>query len=164
MTIENKATIREPHVDDMRSAIEHRATWMYLLMDEARKRGLGWDDFARAAVLRCGRFHGDAKFEKTDDLTVFSKSFANELYRKIFEMDMKEVTKDRFVVEFHYCPLVAAWKKQTNDEKDIEKLCDIAMDGDRGIVSMFPDFEFALEETIAQGKPICRIVITRKKR
>ena len=87
MTIENNATIREPHVDDMRSAIEHRATWMYLLMDEARKRGLGWDDFARAAVLRCGRFHGDAKFEKTDDLTVFAKSFANELYRKIFEME-----------------------------------------------------------------------------
>ena len=52
----------------------------------------------------------------------------------------------------------------------VAKLCgskvivDVAMDGDRGIVSMFPDFEFALEETIAQGKPICRIVITRKKR
>ena len=58
---------------------------------------------------------------------------------------------------------MAAWKKQTNDEKDIEKLCDIAMDGDRGIVSMFPDFEFVLEETIAQGKPVCRIIITRKK-
>ncbi len=163
MTIKNEATLSEPHVNDMRAAIEHRATWMYLLMDEARKGGLDWDDFARKAVLRCGRFHGDCKFSKTDDLQAFGKEFANEMVKKIFEMDVVELSEDRFVVEFHYCPLVSGWKKQNADDKDIEQLCDIAMDGDRGIVETFPAFNFELQDTIAKGDKVCRIIITKKQ-
>lgn len=163
MTIENKATIHEPHLDDMRSAFEHRATWMFLLMDEARKGGLQWDDFARKAVLRCGRFHGDCKFTKTGDLQAFGKEFANELVKKIFEMDVVELTADRFIVEFHYCPLVSAWQKQNVSEDDIAHLCDIAMDGDRGIVETFPAFDFELQDTIAKGDKVCRVIITKKK-
>jgi hypothetical protein len=163
MTITNEATISEPHVSDMRAAIEHRATWMYLLMDEARKGGLAWDDFARKAVFRCGRFHGDGKFTKTDDLKAFGKEFANELVKKIFEMDVVELTEDRFVVEFHYCPLVSGWKKQNASDEEIEHLCDIAMDGDRGIVETFPAFDFELQDTIAKGDKVCRIIITKKK-
>ncbi len=163
MTIENLATISEPHVSDMRSAIEHRATWMFLLLDEARKEGLEWDGFARKAILRCGRFHGDRKFSKTDDLQAFGKEFANELVKKIFEMDVVEMGPNRFVVEFHYCPLVSAWKKQNATEAEIEHLCDIAMDGDRGIVETFPAFEFELQDTLAKGGKVCRIIITKKK-
>jgi hypothetical protein len=58
MTIKNEAKIREPHVEEMRSAIEHRATWFYLLLDEARKNGLAWDDFARKAVFQTGCLQG----------------------------------------------------------------------------------------------------------
>ena len=34
-------------------------------------------------------------------------------------------------VEFHYCPLVAAWKKLGASDEECAVLCDIAMDGDR---------------------------------
>jgi hypothetical protein len=163
MTIRNEATIKDQHVEDMRNAIEHRATWFYFLLDEARRRGLDWDDFARAAIFRTGCLHGDVKFTKTEDLKKFAQEFANDLVKQIFEMDVVESTDDRFVVEFHFCPLVRAWMKLTDNEEEIAHLCDIAMDGDRGIVSRFPDFQMELKDTIASGGKVCRLVITRKK-
>ena len=162
MTIQNTSIIKENHIDDLRGAIEHRATWFYLLLDEARKRGLEWDDFARAAIFKCGCFHGENKFANTDDLVSFANEFANENVIKIFEMDIKEKTDKKFVIEFNYCPLVAAWEKLTDNEEDIAQLCDIAMDGDRGIIDTFKDFEFDLPGTIAKGDKVCTVVITKK--
>ena len=49
------------------------------------------------------------------------------------------------------------------DEKKIEKLCDIAMDGDRGVRSAFPKFTFELGETIAKGGKVCEIVIRKSR-
>ncbi len=163
MPIRNIPTVNEPHTNDMRSALEHRATWFYLLLDEAEKAGADWEAIARRAITRCGVMHGQGKFTKTDDLKTFGKEFANDLYSKIFEMDVKENTAKTFQVVFHYCPHVAAWQKLTKDEKRIEKLCDIAMDGDRGILSAFPKFTFELGDTIAKGGKGCTITITKTK-
>ncbi len=161
MSIENKPTLSEPAVNDMRAAIEHRATWFCLLLDEAEKAELPWEHVARRAITRCGVFHGETKFTKTDDLKAFTKQFASPLFAKVFEMEVKEASERKFEVHFHYCPLVAAWLKQTGDEKKIESLCDIAMDGDRGIISTFPAFRFDLQGTIAAGEKVCKIVITK---
>jgi hypothetical protein len=116
----------------------------------------------RRAVTRCGILHGNTKFTKTEDLKAFGKEFANALYAKIFEMDVKELSDQTFRVEFHYCPHVAAWMKLTKDETKIEKLCDIAMDGDRGIISTFPKFELELGDTIAKGGRCCQLTIRKK--
>lgn len=163
MAIKNVSRIDDELTNTYRSMFEHRATWLYFLLDEARKRGLDWDDFARKAIFRCGCFHGQTKFSATEDLKKFAGEFANDVVRKVFEMEIKEMSDDRFVVEFNYCPLVAAWMKQTDNEEDIAHLCDIAMDGDRGIISMFRKFEFDLQDTIAKGGNVCRIVITKKE-
>ncbi|MTI62076.1 MAG: hypothetical protein FH762_19195 [Firmicutes bacterium] len=162
MTIKNNARLNEEHINDMRGALEHRATWFYFLLDEVRKKGLDWDDFARKAIFKCGCFHGDNKFTDTDDLKEFAAEFANDQVKDIFEMDIVESTDDKFVVEFNYCPLVAAWMKLTDNEEDIDHLCDIAMDGDRGILSTYDNFEFDLQETIASGGDVCKIVISKK--
>ena len=163
MPIHNAPTVNEPHVNDMRSALEHRATWFYLLLEEAEKAGYDWEAFARTAISRCGRLHGETKFTKTEDLQAFGKEFANALYSKIFEMDVKELSAEKFQVVFHYCPHVAAWQKLTKDEQKIDKLCDIAMDGDRGILAAFPKFKFELGDTIAKGGKGCAITITKVK-
>ncbi len=162
MPITNIPKVNERHVTDMRAALEHRATWFYLLLEEMEKAGLGWEAVGRKAVTRCGLLHGDTKFTKTDDLTVFANEFANPLYARVFEMDVQEISKEKFQVEFHYCPHVAAWQKLTADERKIEKLCDIAMDGDRGILATFPRFQFQLGDTIAKGGKGCQITITKK--
>lgn len=128
------------------------------------KKGIEWEELGRKAIFQCGCFHGDNRFEKTENLKQFAKQFANELYKKIFEMEIVESTDETFVVKFHYCPLVAGWLKQTNDVKYIEKLCDIAMEGDRGIVSTFENFKMELHETIASGGNFCRIEIKKIKK
>lgn len=157
--ITNQASDRGQHIKDLRDGIEHRATWFYYLVKEAQKQGLGYE-FAREAIKNCGRFHGDSKYTKTDDLEAFSKEFVSDNVRNIFEMDT-DVTEEKFDITFHYCPLVAAWKKLTSDEEEIAMLCDIAMDGDRGIASTFPEFEFELGKTIAKGDPICQVTFKK---
>jgi len=54
-------------------------------------------------------------------------------------------------------------QKLTGDEQKIAKLCDMPMDGDRGVISTFPRFEFELGHTIAQGGPCCQITIRKKQ-
>jgi hypothetical protein len=95
MTIENKPTVNEPHINDMRSALEHRGTWFYLLLEEAEKAGMDWEALGRQAITRCGVLHGNTNFTKTEDLRVFGKEFANALYSKIFEMEIKENSAER---------------------------------------------------------------------
>lgn len=153
--IKNNPTDKGQHIKDLRDAIEHRATWFYYLVEEGLKRGLDYD-FARAAIQGCGCFHGKSKYTPTDDLVAFSKEFANQNVQDIFEMDV-DAKPEAMKIEFHYCPLVSAWRKLTDDEEKIAKLCDIAMDGDRGIASQFPDFEFSLGKTIAKGDDICEV-------
>jgi hypothetical protein len=163
--ITNKPASEEKNIVDIRNAIEHRATWMSLLMNEARNSGLGWDDFARKAIFRCGCFHGKdiaAKCTDISDLRKFAEVFPGTTGKKIFEMEVMELSDQKFSLEFHYCPLVSAWIKQGFSDEDIAKLCDIAMDGDRGIASNFPAFQFELGKTIAQGDPVCEINFIKK--
>ena len=161
----NTPSINEEHISELRAAFEHRATWMYLLMNEARKKGLAWDDFARDAVFQCGCMHGDnlkSGMVDPSDMREFSNTFGAGSAHKVFEMEKKAADDNRFYLDFHYCPLVAAWQKLGCSPEDIAHLCDVAMDGDRGIASRFPDFEFTLGKTIAKGDPVCEIRFDRK--
>lgn len=159
--ITNNATINDEKTVDLRNAIEHRATWFYFLLEEAVKRGID-RDFARKAIFNCGCFHGENNYPKTSDIKEFAEAFANQNVRNIFEMDVK-ITDEALNIEFHYCPLVAAWKKLTGDETLIANLCDIAMDGDKGIISQYDDFEFSLGDTIAKGNKTCQVCIKKVK-
>lgn len=54
----NEAKIKNPLVVKIRELLEHRAFWLYLLTDEAEKRGLDPTDFASAVISRCGISQG----------------------------------------------------------------------------------------------------------
>jgi hypothetical protein len=146
-----------PTIDDLRAAFEHRATWFALLIEEAEKRGLD-TSFARDAITRCGCFHAHVKFPKTDDIDEFGAAFATDNVKQIFDATV-ERKEDGLSVKFHYCPLVAAWEKLGISGDKLAELCDIAMDGDRGILSQFDAFTFKLGNTIAQGYPACELFI-----
>ncbi|MDI3281281.1 MAG: hypothetical protein QJR13_07940, partial [Bacillota bacterium] len=88
LTIKNQSTNNDPQIGQLRAAIEHRATWFYLLLDEFRKKmpGEAWEEVARRAIHRCGVLHGNQKFSRTADLRRFAEEFANEVTQKVFEM------------------------------------------------------------------------------
>ena len=159
----NVPTKTDENTIKMRNFIEHRATWMGLLIDEAKKAGLS-TEFAHKAIMRCGCFHGLNKYSRTDDLTKFAPEFANPDVVDIFEMEILKNDKNTLNIDFHYCPLLAAWRKLGLPEEDMPELCDIAMDGDRGIISTYADegFSFQLGKTLAKGDNVCEIRISKK--
>lgn len=164
--IVNKPTIDEPMVNGVRNAIEHRATWFHLLLDEMEKNGADIEKIGREAIFKCGCFHGKEKMLKnckdSKDMREFLKVFSDETGRKVFEMEIVENTENKLYLDFHYCPLVAAWKKLGVEEEKIPLLCDIAMDGDRGIISQFDSYHFRLEGAIAKGDSVCKIRIDKE--
>jgi hypothetical protein len=165
MKIVNQPAIDDPVVNGIRNAIEHRAAWFYLLLSEAEKNGADIENTGRPAIYQCGCFHGKQKFENcrdASDLREFMEVFADETVRKVFEMEMIQSTNDKLFIDFHYCPLVAAWQKLGVSTDMLPLLCDIAMEGDRGIVSQFRGYSFQLDGTIAEGEPVCKIRISKE--
>lgn len=57
--VKNEPKIKSKLIVAIREQLEHRASWLYLLCDEAKKRGLDPNDFARQrskdAVWRKGK-------------------------------------------------------------------------------------------------------------
>ena len=54
----NEAKIKNKLIVKIREHLEQRAFWLCLLVDEAEKRGLDPNDFAPAAITRCGISQG----------------------------------------------------------------------------------------------------------
>ena len=142
-----------------RTQIEHRATWMGLIYDEMVKAGIDAEPIIRRAIKRCGRFHGENIKKRCADpgnCEDFEKAFITELGVKTFDMRPVHAGKETLSVDFHYCALVNAWQKLGFDDKTCELLCDMAMDGDRGIAEVM-GLALNLDETIAQGCAGCKL-------
>ncbi len=150
--IKNEAKISEEKIDINRAQLEHRATWMGLIFDEA-------EGILRRAIKRCGNIHGEgfkAQCADPQNCTDFRNVFLGEVGIKTFEMENIEATHDDLKVEFNYCALVNAWKKLGFDDERCALLCDIAMDGDRGIAEAM-GLTLNLTDTIAKGCSKCKL-------
>ena len=157
--ITNVPTAQNDKIELMRSNFEHRATWMGLIYDEAKTRGIDLEETIRAAILKTGCIHGGPiKASLPADATVkdFALTFLNDNGVKCFQMTFPQITAEKVDVEFGFCPLVSAWQKLGFDQKTIVKLCDMAMDGDRGIAET-AGIDFELGETIAKGHSCCEL-------
>jgi len=160
--IKNIPKSRSGLIKAIRGLLEHRSLWLYFLLDEAEKRGIKSEEFAKSAIMRCGCFHGDQLAAKagTKSLKGLKKTLFTLPARKVFEMKVLACDDDRLDIDFHYCPLVAAWQTQGATDEQIEKLCDIAMQGDRGIAKSF-GCSLDLGRTIARGDDKCEIRFKR---
>lgn len=159
----NEPRIKNPLIKAIRELLEHRALWLYLLTDEAKKAGADPAMFAPAAVKRCGLLQGGelvAKGGGTKSLKSLKKGLFGKPAQMVFEMDVKDVQDDRFELEFRYCPLVKAWQKQGCTDEEISNLCDWAMCGDRGIGEAY-GCKLDLPKTIARGDDVCHLIYHR---
>ena len=142
----------------IRDLLGHRAFWLYLLCDEAKKRGLDPKDFGSAAIKRCGLSQGAdlVKKGKTDSLKGLKKTLFTKPAQLVFEMDVLESTDDTLYLDFHYCPLVKAWQNAGCSDEEIADLCDIAMCGDHGIGECY-GAKLDLPKCIAKGDDVCSL-------
>lgn len=166
MSIVNEPKNKNPLIVAVREQLEHRALWMYLLCDEAKKKGLSPEEYAPQAIKRCGIYQGKLLREKGgkgDSLKGLKKALFTLPAQMVFEMKIKRCTDDNLDIDFHYCPLVKAWQKQGASDEEIKVLCDHAMCGDRGIAESF-GCELELPKTIAAGDGVCQIRFVRKNK
>ena len=84
--IRNAPSKTDERTESLRNAIEHRATWMGLLMDEAKKKGLD-TSFAHAAIRRCGVLHGMKQISPHRRSRGICARLCHEESRKVFEME-----------------------------------------------------------------------------
>ncbi|MCL2244942.1 MAG: L-2-amino-thiazoline-4-carboxylic acid hydrolase [Treponema sp.] len=179
MTIKNTPRKNGFFLKIVRKFFEHRALWLFFLYDEAQKNGIKPETFAPNAIRRCGIYHGMKALtgkdiavhtpniadsaEKTEGSScrLLKKNLFTSTGKAVFEMKFLKLDDDSFDVDFHYCPLVTAWKKQGCSDEEIDKLCDWAMEGDRGIADVF-GCKLELEKTIARGDGVCQIRFRRQ--
>lgn len=142
----------------IRSTLEHRATWLYLLLKEAEKKGVKWEEIGYPAVKACGNIHGKELIALggTSSLKGLKKKLFTLPAQIVFDMKILETTDDKLSIDFGYCPLVGAWQKLGCTDEEIERLCDIAMEGDRGIAESYGG-KLELGDTIANGYEKCQI-------
>ena len=57
MAICNEPKIRNKLIVAIREQLEHRALWMYLLCDEAKKKGLNPEEYAPEAKIHSANRH-----------------------------------------------------------------------------------------------------------
>ncbi len=142
----------------IRGTLEHRATWLYLLLKEAEKKGVKWEDIGLPAIKACGNVHGKELIHLggTSSLKGLKKKLFTLPAQMVFDMEILKSTDNKLYIDFGYCPLVAAWQKNGCTDEEIGRLCDIAMEGDRGIAESYGG-KLELGDTIANGSNKCQI-------
>lgn len=145
-------------IEAVRGQMEQRAQWLYLLCDEAGKRGLDWWDVGSSAIKRCGLHQGANLVQKggTKSLTGLRKTLFTRPAQWMFEMDVKRCDDDHLDIDFHYCPLVKGWQKMGCTDEQIALLCDIAMCGDQGIGESY-GCVLDLPKAISKGDDVCQL-------
>ena len=113
MSVVNEPKYKNGLLAAIRDQLEHRALWMYLLCDEAAKKGLPPEEYAPAAIRRCGLYQGDNLRQKAgggDSLKGLKKTLFSKPAQLVFEMKILRCDDDHLDIDFHYCPLVKAWQ------------------------------------------------------
>jgi hypothetical protein len=152
--------VNEELTDAIRSAIKDRATWFYLLLQEAKKQGGDSDSIAKNAIFKYGQMKG----KKLGDIKTprqFFDGIATKNGALAFAMEEVKVAENEGTMRFHFCALTEAWKELGCTPEEIKQLCDLASEGDYGMISNFP-LKLHFNGTIAHGDKCCEMVVTKK--
>jgi hypothetical protein len=146
----------------VREAIKDRATWFYLLYksfskvlppDQVEKQ-------AREAIYQFGTLKGKKDVPGAGPEDWVSKHMAKGS-GQVFESTILN-EPDRSVQQMTLCPLVEAWKELGATAGEIDLLCDIAMEGDRGRAD-YHGISMEIPKRIGKGDSYCQLVLRKCK-
>lgn len=146
----------------IRLAIQDRATWFYLLINEFKAAGYDTDEPVKKAIFKFGQMKG-RKIGTAETPKEFFDGIATPNAGLAFDMEDAGVGEEQGAYRFHHCALVEAWKNLGASKEEIEHLCELASCGDYGVVSCFPNLELKFNELISKGDAFCELVVTKKK-
>ena len=146
----------------VRSAIEDRATYLFFLLKEM-EIAVGLEEAERVASRAIYRY-GQTKGQRMGALDIPADFIARQMRpgrQEIFDKEAIEAGETRGEIRFHYCPLVEAWKRLEATPEELARLCNIAMQGDHGLLSHTP-LTLKLPCSIARGDPYCQLILEMK--
>ena len=146
----------------VRSAIEDRATYLFFLLKEMEK-AVGPEEAERLAGQAVYRY-GQTKGQRMAPLDTPADFIAHQMRpgrQEIFDKEAIEAGEARGEIRFHYCPLVEAWERLGATPEEISRLCDVAMQGDHGMLSHTP-LALELPHSIARGDAYCQLILKLK--
>lgn len=138
------------------------AEWLWYLGRKwlAEEKG---DGPLHQAIRQSGYDAAHGRYAGVKTTREFAKAFTAEPSRSVLKLKTLELTDDTFEVEFNECPLVTAWRELGATPEEVVKLCDIAMEEDRGAIEEIGTLNYELKETIAEGSHHCIVRITAKQ-
>lgn len=145
----------------IRLAIQDRATWFYLLIQEFKAAGYETDEPVKKAIFRFGQMKG-RKIGTATTPQEFFDGIGTTNARLAFDMEDAGVAGDKGAYKFHHCALVEAWKNLGATPEEVAHLCDLASCGDYGVISCFPELDLKFNSLIAKGDCCCELEVTRK--
>lgn len=147
-------------VKNVRAAIGDRAIYFGLLFrsfSEVLPPDQG-ENLARKAIYEFGQLKG-----KADNGAMTADSIADHHISSggvnIFESEMIRAD-DRTEIHMTYCPLMAGWKQMGCSAAEMDLLCDIAMEVDRGRAD-YHGIPYEISERLAKGDRFCRLVLKK---
>ena len=162
--LEIKKENRPPEIEAMRRMIRDRGRYLYFLVTAAKERHEDWEAFSREALTKYGCMRYQEAFTNVKSLDDFVQTYLSETTKQVFDSDLIEKDDEHLVIKAGYCPLMHAWVECAGgDDAYVEKLCDIAMDGDRAMVNSIPGIRFGLRASLAFGDPQCEFLVELEK-
>ncbi|WP_297522179.1 hypothetical protein [uncultured Clostridium sp.] len=94
--IVNVSKRNNPIIKAVRGTLEHRAVWLYLLLKEAEKKGIQWEDIGYEATKNCGHIQGKelSDLARTQSFLGLKKKLFTLPARMVFEMKIIKATDD----------------------------------------------------------------------
>lgn len=165
--ITNVSACKNPGALGYRAGCISYTTRNYMVSQEAKAQGVDITPITKA-VQRKASLASVAEMatrmkDKTSTADYIHAMFFNQMALDAYDCQIVEESHDRTAVEYHYCPLVAAWQKLGLSNQEIGDLCLSAMEGDT-IMANALDFDLDIQKTIGCGHDCCRMVITTRKK
>jgi hypothetical protein len=166
--VKNEAHVTDNYVCNVRrAAIEMRGRWAAAFYQEAKAEGIDLEPIMRRAIHKIGVENGQAEKKKFEEEPLKASTYAHYFCERgipeTFEKKIIHDEQDDCQVTLNYCALLKAWQKMGLDDETMALMCDIAMEGDRGIAEGL-GLDFDLKTSLAKGAEACHLCYkTRKK-
>jgi hypothetical protein len=171
---EKKSKIVNVSTTDFAPALAYRAAQAtytkrnYMTKQEAAAQGIDLTPVTKevqrkASVAMAEDILSRMGDDKKDINDFVQKMFRGPLGFAAYEVEIVESGHDKAVLDYHFCPLVQAWQSLGLSDEEIAGLCDAAMVGDF-VTAETAGFDLELQQSIAHGDCVCRLVYTQKKK
>lgn len=148
--------MRNDFVTAMRGAIADRATYLYMIYKALERDGrVDPETLLRGAIYEYGLVKGRANPIKT--VREWIKGGSSQ---EILQKEYLEAEEDRGRIRFTHCPHLEAWRKLGATDEECATLCDIAMRGDYGEMTIY-GFKMEVIKSLAKGDECCELVVLR---